>query len=146
MDDYNKGVEYQQQQQNDLAEQQFKLALQENPDMAEAHLNMGKIYLDLDRGWLEGAENSTKKAIEIFERTKVTYEKGSDYKQPLSAAYNNLGVIEIQRDLQAETVFNMPVAKQHYLKAMGYFKNAVDLDPMDSQAQANLSKFKGVSF
>lgn len=74
---YNKGVKYQQTGQTELAEQQFKLALQNNPELAEAHLNLGLIYIDRD--WYEGAETSTKKAVEIFERTQRTFVEGSNW-------------------------------------------------------------------
>lgn len=77
LSNYNSGVEHQQNGRAEMAEQEFKIALQKNPYLAEAHLNLGLIYLN--RGWLDGAEASTKRGIEIFEITKKTLVKGSTY-------------------------------------------------------------------
>jgi tetratricopeptide (TPR) repeat protein len=60
---YNEGVQQMDSGQIILAEQQFKLALQRNPDLAEAHLNLGRIYLE--RGSLDGAQIETEKAVHI---------------------------------------------------------------------------------
>ena len=138
--DYNKGVQYQQTGQIDLAEQQFKIALQRNPEMAEAHLNLGLIYLN--RGWYDGAETSTKKAVEILERTQRTWVKGSTWRQTLSIAYNNLGAIEIGRSIEVASQFDLATAKAHWEKAMTFFGKAVELDPANSQAQVNIQRFK----
>lgn len=138
--DYNEGVQSQQSGKTDLAEQRFKLAIQKNPDLAEAYLNLGLIQIN--RGWLDGGEASTKMAIEIFERTHKTIATGSNWQQALSLAYNNLGVIEIQRSLAAEIKSDRDVAKAHWKNAMSHFRMAVSLDSMDSVAQGNVERFK----
>ena len=140
LNDYNEGVQSQQSGKTDLAEQRFKLAVQKNPDLAEAYLNLGLIQIN--RGWLDGGEASTKMAIEIFERTHKTIVTGSTWQQALSLAYNNLGVVEIQRSLAAEIKSNRDVAKVHWKNAMSHFRMAVSLDPMDSVAQGNVERFK----
>jgi len=139
-DNYNKGVHYQQAGQIDLAEQQFKIALQKNPEFAEAHLNLGLIYLN--RGWYDGAEISTKKAVEILERTQRTWVEGSTWQQTLSIAYNNLGAVEIGRGIEVESQFDFATAKAHWEKAISFFGKAVELNPSNSVAQANIQRFK----
>ena len=137
--EYNKGVEYQETNQLSLAEQQFKLAIQKKPNLAEAYLNLGLIYIN--DGWLEGGEEMTLKSISIFKSTNVTIVVGSTLQQSLSTAYNNLGVIEIQRAAKFETNYNYSSAKNHWEKGMQYFYEAVRLDPMNSKAQSNINKF-----
>lgn len=139
---YNKGVEYQQTGQVELAEQQFKIALQKNPELAEAHLNLGIIYLN--RSWYDGSEASTKKAVEILERTRTTLIEGSTWPQTLSIAYNNLGAVEIGKALHAELQFDIAAARTHRQNAMFFFRKAVRLDPSNSQAQGNIQRFKDI--
>lgn len=139
---YNKGVEYQQTGQIDLAEQQFKIALQKNSELAEAHLNLGLIYLN--KGWYDGAEVSTKRSIEILELTRMTLVEGATWQQTLSIGYNNLGVIEIGRSIEAESQFDIAKAKVHWKKAMPFFRKAIELDPSNAQAQVNIKQFQNV--
>jgi tetratricopeptide (TPR) repeat protein len=96
---YNQGVQHLQAGETTLAEQEFKLALARNPNLAEAHLNLGLIYRQV--GWLDGAETETRKAIEIFERTHQTIVAGETWQQSLSVAYNNLGALELARGVEA---------------------------------------------
>ena len=138
--EYNKALEYQASGKLDLAEQEYKIALQKNPGLAEAHMNVGVIYLE--RGWLDGAEESTKKAIDIFEKTQKTWIKGSSWQQSLAVAYNNLGMVEINRAGQAERESIKDNAKSHWKVAMSCFEKAVELDSSNSQANANVVKFQ----
>ena len=143
LDHYNKGVNLMGQPgQTELAEQQFKLALQKNPELAEAYLNLGAIYLR--QGLLEGAESNTGKAISILERTKRTYVEGSTWNQTASIAYLNLGLIEINKALAAELKSDKDLARNHMLMALAPFKRAVDLDPGNLKAKANLERFKEI--
>lgn len=140
LEDYNKGVYYQQAGQIDLAEQQFKIALQKNPELAEAHLNLGLIYLN--RGWYDGAEISTKKAVKILERTQRTWVEGSTWQQTLSIAYNNLGAIEIGRGIEVESQFDFATARVRWGRAISFFRKAIELNQSNSLAQANIKRFK----
>lgn len=143
--EYNKALEHQASGKLDLAEQEYKIALQKNPGLAEAHMNIGVIYVE--RGWLDGAEESTKKAIAIFEKTQTTWIKGSSWQQSLAIAYNNLGMVEINRAIQAERESMDAGEKErrrysHWKQAMSYFEKAVELDSSNSQAHANIAKFQ----
>jgi len=137
---YNEGVKFQQTGQIELAEQQFKLAIEKNPKLAEAHLNLGMIYID--RGWYEGAEKSTRQAISVFEQTKETFVEGATWKESLSIAYNNLGVIEIAKGINEESGLDYLKGKNHWEQAMSFFHKAVELDPSNSNAQGNIKRFK----
>ena len=84
----------------DIAEQQFKIAFQKNPNLTEAYLNIGQVCARA--GWINGCENNTKKTIEISERTHETYIEGNRWKESLSLAYTNLGAVECARAAKAE--------------------------------------------
>jgi tetratricopeptide (TPR) repeat protein len=140
LDNYTKGVKYLESGQIVLAEQQFKIALQKNPELAEAHLNLGVIYER--EGWYDGAVESTRRSLEILERTKKTCVEGSSWQQTVSKAYGNLGVYEIKKAVIAESQSDRGRAKDHWILAMGHFEKAVELDPTNASAQANLQKFK----
>jgi tetratricopeptide (TPR) repeat protein len=120
--EYNKGVEFMGAKNNGGAEQQFKMAIAANPDLAEAHLNLGNLYMET--GWWEGAQKETETSLAIFERTQKTLAEGSTLAQSESVAYNNLGAIASHNGKADE-------AKKH-------FEKAVELDPNNAQAHANL--------
>lgn len=125
MTQYNAGVEYLGSKNYSGAEQKFKLALKENPELAEAHLNLGLIYMET--GWNEGAKQETEAALAIFERTNQTIVEGSTVEQSKAMAHNNLGAI-------ASRIGDLTEAKSQY-------EMAVQLDPTNAQAQANLKSF-----
>jgi len=85
----------------DSAELQFKLALRDRPDFPEAHMELGKVYID--RGILDAALDHTKKAIEIFKQKKATTSKIETWQQLLSKSYNNAGVIFLQQSNQGSS-------------------------------------------
>lgn len=141
--DYNRGVYYQQAGQMELAEQQFKIALSRNPDLAEAHINLGVVYLN--RGWDEGAEASTQKGIGLLEGTQTTTVKGSTSQEVLSLGYNNLGAIELNRYVATILQLDTNSAEAHRQKALTLFNQAVTLDPSNSFAQGNIQRLKTLS-
>ena len=140
LNEYNQGVSYQETNQITLAEQQYKIAIQKNPNNASAYLNLGVIYLN--NGWYDGAEQMTKKSISILQQTQKTSVKGSTLEQSFSLAFYNLGAIEINRGIQADAQLNYVVAKNHWKKGMSYLRNAVELDPMNSRAQAAIKNYE----
>lgn len=140
VDFYNQGVQHQQANQTDLAEQQFKKALKKNPNLAEAHLNLGLIYLQ--RNWYDGSVASTKKAIALLEKSKKTVIDGQTYTQVISLAYNNLGAVELAKYIDATAALKPAAAKAHAKAAMTWFQKAVKLDPGNSQAHGNIQRLK----
>lgn len=139
IEEYNKGINYQENNHTALAEQQYKLAIKKNPNLAEAYLNLGLIYIE--DGWLEGGEKMTLKSISLFKSSNKTIITGNTLEQSLSIAYNNLGVIEIQRAIEYEIDYNYLLSKSHWEKGMEYFYVAVNLDATNSKAQSNIKRF-----
>lgn len=117
IDEYNKGLQYQQSNQIDLAEQQYKLAIDRNQNLAEAYLNLGLIYLN--HTWYDGAEAMTSKSVEVFKKNGYSIVEGGSLNQSLSIAYNNLGVIYMGRALQDETRGDYSGAKRRWKVGMG---------------------------
>lgn len=138
--EYDKGLKYQETNQLTLAEQQYKIAIQKNPDLAEAYLNLGVIYIE--NGWYNGAERMIKECITILQRKNKTIVEGYTLDQILSIAYNNLGTICMGRALQAEININISLARDQWKSGMEYYRKAIELDPMNSQAQANIELYK----
>ena len=135
---YNQGIRYLAENPahpSALAEQQFKIAIDKDPDNAEAHMNLGVYYLRT--GWIDGAERETKAAIEIFERTHETKIEGAQWEESLSIAYNNLGVIAVSRIAK-----NPDEAVGLLQEAIADFKKALELDPNNAQAHVNLEKYQ----
>jgi tetratricopeptide (TPR) repeat protein len=137
---YNKGIIYQESGQSVLADQQYKLALQRNPDLAEAHLNLGVTYLS--RGWYDKAEASTKKAVEILERTRTTMIEGSTWKETLSLAYTNLGSIELNRGFGAAYDFDHVKEEVHFKNAISFFQKALEFNPSNTNAKTKIQMLK----
>jgi Flp pilus assembly protein TadD len=142
MGNYNDGVRFYGSGDKTQAQQQFKLALQKNPDLAEAHLNLGLIYLE-DEDW-DGAEQSTRRAIAIFERTKRTYVEGSTWQESLSVAYSNLGGADLGRTAQAAVRGDRAGTTRYCLSAAASFRHALELDPGNSKARGNLNRLTGI--
>jgi tetratricopeptide (TPR) repeat protein len=94
------------------AETEFRLALQSDPDLLDAHVNLASVYLSSDPPNLAIARSECQIAIEI---------------DPTSAAaWNDLGIANIE-DRQLEM-------------AISDFKKALECDPEFAMARTNLAK------
>ena len=133
---YNEGVQHQARGEKSLATQQFKIALQSQPDLAEPHLNLGALYDD-DR-LFDAAESETQQSIAILERTKTTVIQGSTYQETLSLAYANLGHIQAERANESLARFDLAASQQLQTAALASWKRAAALDPTNVRAQAVL--------
>jgi len=133
---YNAGVEHAGRGEKDLAEQQYKLALQAQPDLAEAHMNLGLVYSQ--SGLWEAAEAEAQQSIRIFERTKTTVIAGATFPQSLSLAYSNLGAYQLTLALQAAVKGDSARAQQLQADAAASIRKAVELDPSNVRAQSSL--------
>jgi tetratricopeptide (TPR) repeat protein len=140
LDKYKSALQHQERNESTLAEQDYKIALRENPDLAEAHLNLAMLYMNSQ--WWDGADDETQKAVALFEKTHKTYIEGSTWQQSLSIGYNNLGAIEMGRGLESEMTSDIRAARTHWQTGMSHLNKAVQLDPTNAKAQANIQRFK----
>ena len=135
---YNKGLAYEQAGRYDRAEQQFKRAIRVNPTMAEAHLALGAVYLKAGR--IDEAEATTLIALVTLPRSQLW---GSSYRNTLSMAYNNMGVVEEWRAVREVLEFDLTDAEAHRANAESLYRNALELDPRNSLAWDNLLQLPG---
>lgn len=141
IDEYNLGCDLQAQGDAVSAERQFKLALEQNPDLAEAYLNLGLIYIE--DGRLELGEEMTRKSIQLLERARKTIVLGNTFEQTLSLAYNNMGVIEMDRYAKYNRALEYEDARKSWRRGMDHFYTAQRLDPQNSISNKNIRRFAG---
>ena len=108
-----KGNEYYRQSQYDLAERQYKLTLQEDPDNATAQYNLANALYQ---------QKKYKEATDVLKKLQ----KGTSDNAIKQASFYNEGVVHTkEKDLQA---------------SIEAYKAALRLKPDDQQARENLQK------
>lgn len=140
---FNKGLEYYRAGEINLAEQNYKLAISQNPKMVHAYLNLGTIYIN--KNLIDEAEAMTNKCIEVVEAKQDPSVNDSSSGHVLSIAYNNLGCIESRRSKQVSQTGDFSTSQNHAQKAFAHFCRALDLDPTNANAQTNLENIKVIS-
>lgn len=147
--EYNQGIEHLSAGKTELAEASFKRALEKKSDFAEAHLNLGKIYLE--KGWTEGAEKSTQTALSIFESSQTTASTDTSWRMGASLASTNLGLIKLNtfkaemEKLGAWSSLALMAGNSKVEQvddALMLFERAIELDPSNSTAQGEIQKIK----
>jgi len=134
--EFNKGIEAERFDKLDLAQQLFEKALKKNPKLAEAHINLGLIFIkkkNPDRAWQE-----TTTGLEIIEQTKTTIVMGGTWQEQASLAYNNLAKIVFDRALEAYQAGDSETMKQHKDHALSLLQQAVELNPDNELAVSSL--------
>ena len=129
---FNKGLRFDKESKYERAEDYFQRALRVNPSHADAHLALGAIYLKT--GELEEAERSIFRALEALARSGL---RGPYYKKNLSLAYNNLGVVEEKRILQAIERQDFIAAESHLTNSRALYQEAMEHDPQNELAFYN---------
>ena len=122
IDAFNRGVDAMGRQAYDMAEEEFKRALAANPELAEAHLNLGMLELDL--GLLDDARRETDVALSLFERHRRALVAGTTPAASMAIAHNNLGTIALR--------------EARFDEAIAHYRTALRLDPQCTTALANM--------
>jgi tetratricopeptide (TPR) repeat protein len=143
--EFNEGVAFMEINVNE-AERLFKLAIEKDSLFAEAHLNLGLIYLQKE--WAEGTRLESAKAIKLFELTKSVnpeIAKTSMWKTNTAVAYGNYGaaVLTILGDLLTnndENLDSIKLARRMLDTAQNYLNFALKYDPSYVNAQVGLKK------
>lgn len=138
---YNRGVEYFSRKQVDRAKDHYILAIGEAPDLAEAHINLGLIYMN--EGELDLAEDHIRTGIETLERDRKTVARGTSYEEILSVAYGNLGILMVNRARTFDMKLDSDSAAVCWESARGYFEEALVHDPENQYARDRLAEFFG---
>lgn len=130
---YDLGLEHEKHGAYGKAIKKFEIATRNDPNMAEAYLALGAVYLK--SGDYDKSEKATTRAIVTLPRSNV---KGADYRVSLSVAYNNLGAVEESRTAAAMMRFEFDLAEIHLEKARGYYFSAVEVNSTNKLAISNL--------
>lgn len=135
--EFNKGIEAERFDKLDLAQQLFEEALKKNPKLAEAHINLGLIYIkknNPDRAWEE-----TTTGLEIIKETKTTIVMGGTWQEQASLAYNNLAKIVFDKAIEAYQAGDIEAMNQHKDHALSLLQQAVELSPDNELATDSLA-------
>lgn len=138
--EFNKGIEAERFDKLDLAQQLFEEALQKNPTLAEAHINLGLIYIkkqNPERAWEE-----TTTGLEIIQETKTTIVMGGTWQEQASLAYNNLAKIVFDRAIKASEAGDIEAMNQHKEQAISLLEQAVEISPENELATNSLAYIK----
>jgi tetratricopeptide (TPR) repeat protein len=129
---FEQGLRYDEREDYERAEEFLEQALAKNSNLANAHLALGAIYLKTDR--LAEAEQSILQTIHTLPRSGV---RGAAYKNILSLAYNNLGVIEEKRVIRALVEQDIAAAESHLASSRAFYLEAMEFDPKNELAFYN---------
>ena len=142
LDYYAKGTKYYEEGQILLAEQNLKKAIEKDPTLAEAYLNLGGVYVK--NGWYDGAEEKIYKGVALLEQRRSTPLSGVTWEQLASLGHTNLGFIELKRIPSAELKGDHDLSKDLLTRAISHFEKAIQLEPSNSKAQAALKQCEDI--
>src|SRR5438552_17246091 len=139
--------------QDEQAVQAFQEAIRLQPDLAEAHLRLGMAYTALDKK--TEAEESYKKAIELYKKLTQSDSKDADAFFNLCDAYSFLHRDEEAarayrqatklKDDDEEAFYQLGMVETrlaHYPEATAAFEKALEIDPDDYRASDAIENAK----
>ncbi|MBI4368709.1 MAG: tetratricopeptide repeat protein, partial [Elusimicrobia bacterium] len=130
---FRRGVIFAGQQKLTRAEDEFKKAIQKNPDLGEAKLNLGIIYMT--QGLLNAAEKELLEAKDLMERRQPTLLANMTQNQAISFCLSNLAGVYAMKTSEAIQVLARAEAKDYYAKAKQYADQSVQLDGTNVRSQ-----------
>lgn len=136
-DEFNKGIEAERENNLVLAEEMFKVALKKDPTIAEAHINLGFIYMknkEFDKAWEE-----TTLGLDMVKRDKKTIVMGGTWQDQAALGYNNLSKIIFEKAVTARKNGDIEGQQSHKEHAVSLLKQALEMVPEHEMATKNLS-------
>lgn len=136
-DDFNKGIEAERSNNFELAQHLYQSALEKDPTLAEAHINLGFVYLrnkQFDKAWQE-----TTKGLELVQQTQKTIVIGKSWQDQAALAYNNLAKIEFEKALEAHKTGQQESMLHHKTQTLSLLRQALELVPEHEMALKNLN-------
>lgn len=115
----------------------FLRTLDENPKIAEAYLNLGRI--DIKHGTYAKARENTLNALEMLEKDRKTIISGATWKEQAALACNNMASIAFQQALELDNGDSKNPAETERLlnEAETWLDKATELDPENETIQKN---------
>lgn len=139
--EYNEGVELLRQNETDQARDKFRLALEKNPDLAEAHIQMGS--LDFQAEQFDQAEQALRQGIHLLEEAGKTSLEKITLEEVLANAYLMLAASEYAQGIEALLVRNDSVGHDQKLRQAGqHLDHAVSLEPQNEELKKNLEEMR----
>ncbi|MFN2258037.1 MAG: tetratricopeptide repeat protein [Desulfuromonadaceae bacterium] len=135
---YNQGVKSLNAGKPAEARDMFLRALDENPNIAEAYLNLGRI--DIKQGTYAEARKNTRKALEILEKSEQTIVGGTTWQEQAALACNNMASIAFQQALgQDHKIEYSGSTESERLvdEAKTWLAKAAELDPENDTIKKN---------
>jgi tetratricopeptide (TPR) repeat protein len=134
---YNQGVKSLNAGKPAQARELFIRALEENPNIAEAYLNLGRI--DIKQGTYAKARKNTLKALEILEKSQKTIVSGTPWQEQAALACNNMASIAFQQalELDQEEDQKSPETERLIEEAKTWLTKAAELDPENETIKKN---------
>jgi tetratricopeptide (TPR) repeat protein len=139
-DEYNKGIEANNAEKIDLAQRLFKQAIQKNPNMAEAYINLGMVYIkqhDDEQAW-----EATQTGLNLILKNHDTIIRGDSWETQAALAYNNLAKIVFDKAIQAHKLKDLSKQQQYRDEALGYLQQALELAPENELIITNTKYIK----
>lgn len=129
---YENGLEFTRAGNKSMAETHYRLALTHDPTLANAHLNLSQLLIEIGR--TEDAEMHARKAAAL-------YEGKPDQNLNLSNAYNNLGAVELVRYNLSLARGDTAASEIHRANMRRFFEQAIAACSSNEVATENLRKF-----
>ncbi|EAT15386.1 tetratricopeptide repeat protein [Desulfuromonas acetoxidans] len=136
-DEFNKGIEAQRNNELELAKELFQTALNKDASLAEAHINLGYVYLrekNYDKAWEETAVG-----LEKIKKSRETIVMGQSWQDQAALAYNNLAKIVFEKAVQAKKAGLTAEQKRHQEHTVSLLNQALELVPDLEMTQKNLA-------
>lgn len=148
---YNQGVKAFNEGNTEQARSSFLQALEENPQLAEAYLGLGRI--DIALADYASARRNTLKAPHLLQEHKKTIKSGSTWKLQAALACNNMASIAFKQALQlkeseadaateagsGESSQSSASADAFIDEAEKWLEQALELDPSNQMVLKNRS-------
>ncbi len=139
-DEFNKGIEAHRANNTELAQQMFEQSLQKNPLLAEAHINLGMVYIkinDPERAW-----NETMAGLDLINKTKKTIIIGGTWEEQAALANNNLAKIVFDKAIAARENNDLENMEKFKAEALRYLEKAAKLYDENELITKNIAYIK----
>lgn len=143
MDAYKKGVQIVENHGKTMdAKVHLVKALNENPELAEAHIMLGHVLFQ--EGFYVEAQEQSQKGVELLEKNQKVLDTSKTWQQFASLGLTNMGIVEVRKS--ANNVEKTPeaLAKKRATaeQAIQYFSRALELSPENKRAKDELAQLK----
>jgi tetratricopeptide (TPR) repeat protein len=139
---FRRGLIFASQQRLTKAEEEFKFAIQKDPTLGEAHMNLGILYMG--QGLLEAAEKEFILAKDLISQHDVSVIPQKK-NEAVSLCLANLAALYALRTSESIQILDRMEAKRHYQKAKEYADQSIQLDGTNVRAEELVRRLKSLA-